>query len=74
MYIDEVDHLCKVNPLLVADPDKIVDLELVADLGRGGLANLTPIGWGELVASLITMGWGEPVANLTPLDGENRPI
>jgi hypothetical protein len=43
---DEVDHLCKVDPLLVADPDKIVDLELVADLGRGGLANMTPLGWG----------------------------
>ena len=67
LYIDEVDHLCKVDPVLVADLDKIADLELVADLGWGGLANPTPTGWGEPIDNLIPMGWCEPVANLTPI-------
>jgi hypothetical protein len=31
MYIDDVDHLCKIDPVLVADLDKIADLEVVAD-------------------------------------------
>jgi hypothetical protein len=66
VYIDVVDHLCKVDPVLVAGLDIIADLELVADLGRGGLANLIPTGWGEPIGNLIPMGWGELVANLTP--------
>ena len=47
MYIDEVDHLCKVDLVLVADQDNIADVELVANLCRGGLANLTPVWVGE---------------------------
>jgi hypothetical protein len=66
VYMDEVDHLCKVDPVLVPDLDNIVDLELVADLGWGGLANLTPMGCGEPIGNLIPTGWGELVANLTP--------
>jgi hypothetical protein len=52
-----------------AKSTQIADPYLVADLGRVGLAKLTPMLWGEPVANLITMGWDEPVANLTPLDG-----
>jgi hypothetical protein len=86
VYIDEVDHLCKVDPVLVAGLDNIADLELVADMGRGGLDNLTPMGWGEPIGNLIATGWGELVANLKPtgwgelanltlmLHGEARPI
>ena len=74
MYIDEVDHLCKVDLVLVANRDNLADVELVANLGRGGLANLTPMGWGELIGNRIPMGWGEPVANLTPTDEDNQPI
>jgi hypothetical protein len=56
VYIDEVDHLCKVDPVLVPNLDNIADLELVANLGREGLANLTPLDWGELISNLIPMG------------------
>jgi hypothetical protein len=50
--------------MLVADLDNIADLELVANLGRGGLTNLTPMGWGEPVGNLIPTDWSEPVAKI----------
>jgi hypothetical protein len=55
MYIDEVDHLCKVDPELVAELDKIHGLDFIVDMG-----------WGEPFANLIPMGYGGPVANLVP--------
>ncbi|CAD6270786.1 unnamed protein product [Miscanthus lutarioriparius] len=66
IYIDEVDNHCKVDPELVAGLDKIAGLDLVADLGLGGMGNMTPMDWGAPIGNLIPTGWGQPVPNLKP--------
>ncbi|XP_066359828.1 uncharacterized protein [Miscanthus floridulus] len=66
IYIDEVDNHCKVDPELVVGLDRIAGLDLVADLGWGGMDNLTPMSWGAPIGNLIPTGWGQPVPNLKP--------
>jgi hypothetical protein len=92
MYIDEIDHLCEVDPELVADLDKVPDVdkvleqqlvanlgceEPVADLvpmGHGELGAIpTPTGWGEEDAIPTPTGWGEEDANLAPV-GWGEPV